>query len=69
LRDVVSISASQREMQRHAMRVYDDVMFAARLSSVRRIWPGFFPAPIARTDDESITTLGAGVKHWLDLSP
>ena len=53
LGDVVSIRCAQGDRERDALRVDDEVVFAAELAPVRGIRAGFFPASTARIDELS----------------
>lgn len=62
LRDVDAVRAGQDDCERDALRVDDEVVFAAELAPVRRIWAGFFPASIART--EELSTMARAMSSW-----
>jgi hypothetical protein len=53
LRDIVAIRAGQDDADRNAVRVYEDVVFGSWSCAIGGVWPSFWPAPKARTDDES----------------
>ncbi|GHC95008.1 hypothetical protein GCM10010309_80910 [Streptomyces violaceochromogenes] len=55
--DVVAVSASQRDRERDALAVGDDVVLTARPCAVDWAGPAFGPRRAARTWDESITAL------------
>jgi hypothetical protein len=57
LGDVIAVAAGQREGQRDAVAVADDVVFRAGLAAVDRARPGFGPPFKARTCELSITAL------------
>jgi hypothetical protein len=54
--DVVTIGTGQDDRERHAVCVGRDVVLGARSRTVYGVRPSFWPAPIARTEDESTTT-------------
>lgn len=53
LRDIVAVRAGQDGADRNAVRVYEDVVFGPWSCAIGGVWPSFWPAPTARTDDES----------------
>ncbi|CBG67282.1 putative putative racemase [Streptomyces scabiei 87.22] len=53
--DVVAVSAGQRDCERDALSVGEDVVLAARPCTVDRAGPAFGPRRAARTWEESIT--------------
>lgn len=53
LGNVVTVRCTQDDRERDALRVDDEVMFAAELAPVRGIRAGFFPARTARIDELS----------------
>jgi hypothetical protein len=53
LRDIVAVRAGQDRADRNAVRVYEDVVLGPWSCAIRGVWPSFWPAPTARTDDES----------------
>ncbi len=53
LRDIVAVRAAQDCADRNAVRVYKDVVFGPWSRTIGGVWPSFWPAPTARTDDES----------------
>jgi hypothetical protein len=53
LRDIVAIRAGHDDADRNAVRVYEDVVFGSWSCAIGGVWPSFWPAPKARTDDES----------------
>ena len=53
LRDIVAVRAGQDHADRNAVRVYEDVAFGPWSCAIGGVWPCFWPAPTARTDDES----------------
>lgn len=53
LGNVVTIRSGQDDRERNALRVDDEVVFAAELAPVRGIRAGFFPASMARIDELS----------------
>lgn len=55
LRDVVAVSTGQRDRERGALPVGDDVVLAARTCAVDRAGTAFGPRRAARTWEESIT--------------
>lgn len=62
LGDVVAVRAGQDDRERDALRVDDEVVFAAELAPVRRVRAGFFPASIARTDE--LSTMARARSSW-----
>ena len=53
LRDIVAVRTGQDHANRNAVRVYEDVVFGPWSCAIGGVWPSFWPAPTARTDDES----------------
>lgn len=53
LRDIVAVCTGQNRADRNAVRVYEDVVLGAWSCAIGGVWPSFWPAPTARTDDES----------------
>jgi hypothetical protein len=53
LRDIVAIRACQNRADRNAVCVYEHVVLGPRSRAIRGVRPSFWPAPTARTDDES----------------
>jgi hypothetical protein len=53
LGNVVAVRCTQDDRERDALRVDDEVVFAAELAPVRGIRAGFFPASTARIDELS----------------
>lgn len=53
LGNVVTVCCTQDDRERDALRVDDEVVFAAELAPVRGIRAGFFPASTARIDELS----------------
>jgi len=53
LGDVVAVRASQDRADRNAVHVDEDVVSGHRSRAIRGVRPSFWPAPTARTDDES----------------
>ena len=53
LGDVVTVCAGQCHTDWHSVGVYQDVMLRTWSRTIRRVWPGFSPAPTARTEEES----------------
>jgi hypothetical protein len=53
LRDIVAVRAGHDHADRNTVRVYQDVVFGPWSCAIGGVWPGFWPAPTARTDDES----------------
>lgn len=53
LRHIVDVRGSQDRGQRCAVGVGDDVVLGARSRAIRGVRASFWPAPTARTDDES----------------
>lgn len=53
LRDVVDVRSGQDRGKRRAVGVGDDVVLGTGSRAIGRVWPGFWPAPTARIDDES----------------
>ena len=53
LRDIVTVRTGQDYADRNAVRVYEDVVFGAGSCAIGGVWPSFWPAPMARTDEES----------------
>ncbi len=53
LGNVVTVRTGQDDRERNALRVDDEVVFAAELASVRGVRAGFFPASMARIDELS----------------
>lgn len=58
LRDIVAIRTRQDCADRNAVCVYEDVVFGPRSRAIRGVRPSLWPAPTARTDDESTTADG-----------
>jgi hypothetical protein len=56
LGDVVAIGPREDDRQRHPVRIGGDMVFGSRSRTIYGVWPGFWPAPIARTEDESTMT-------------
>lgn len=56
LRSVVPIGASQDDIERDAVGIDKQVVFAARLAPISRVRSGFFPPCTARTDELSAIT-------------
>lgn len=54
LGDVVTVCAGQYDAERHSVGVYEDVVLRTWSRAIRRVWPGFSPAPTARTEEESM---------------
>lgn len=54
LGNVVPVRRAQGDRERDALRVDDEVVFAAELAPVRGIRAGFFPASMARIDELSM---------------
>jgi hypothetical protein len=55
LRHVVAVGAGEPNGKRNALRIRDDVVFRAFLTTIGRVWTGFFAPPTARTDPLSTT--------------
>jgi hypothetical protein len=55
LSNVVSVGSGQHNAQRHAPALGQQMMLGACLAAVYRAGAGFFPAPTARTEEESAT--------------
>jgi hypothetical protein len=53
LRDIVTVRAGHDHADRNAVRVYEDMVFGPWSCAIGEVWPSFWPAPTARTDDES----------------
>ena len=53
LRDIIAVRAGHDHADRNAVRVYEDVVFGPWSCAIGGVWPSFWPAPTARTDDES----------------
>ena len=53
LGDVVTVCAGHCRTDRHSVDVYENVMLRTWSRTIRRVWPGFSPAPTARTEEES----------------
>jgi len=53
LGDVMTVCAGQCHTDRHSVGVYEDVMLRTWSRAISRVWPGFSPAPTARTEEES----------------
>jgi hypothetical protein len=64
LRDVVAVRAGQDRADRNAVRVYKDVVFGPWSCAIGGVRPSFWPAPMARTDDES--TAACEKSSWPD---
>ena len=54
--DVMAIGAGQNNRERHPVCVSSDMVLRAGSRTIYRVRPSFWPAPIARTEDESTTT-------------
>ncbi len=54
--DVMAIRTGQDDRERHPVCVGRDMVLGARSRTVYGVRPSFWPAPIARTEDESTTT-------------
>ncbi len=53
LRDVVDVCVGQDRGERGAVGIGDDVVLGTRSRAIGKVWPNFWPAPMARIDDES----------------
>jgi hypothetical protein len=56
LRDVIAIGTGQDDRERHPICICSDMMLGARSRTIYGVRPSFWPAPIARTEDESRIT-------------
>lgn len=54
--DVMAIGTGQDDRERHPVCVGRDMVLGPRSRAIDGAWPGFWPAPIARTEDESRIT-------------
>jgi hypothetical protein len=54
LRDIVAVGAGHDHADRNSVGVYEHMVFGPWSCAISGVWPGFWPAPTARTDDESI---------------
>jgi hypothetical protein len=61
LGNVVAVRCTQDDRERDALRVDDEVVFAAELAPVRGIRAGFFPASTARIDELSTSALDKSI--------
>jgi len=53
LRNVMAIGSGQNDIERNALPLGEQMVFGTRFASVYWTWPCFFPAPTARTKEES----------------
>jgi len=53
LGDIVAVCAGDDRADWNAVRVYEDVVLGAWSCAIGGVWPSFWPAPTARTDEES----------------
>jgi hypothetical protein len=56
LRDIVVVGASENRRQRNALRIREEVVFAARTTAIGWVRSSFFPAPTARIEELSAMT-------------
>jgi len=54
--DVIAIGTGQDDREWHPIGVGSDMVLGARSRTIYGVRPGFWPAPIARTEDESTIT-------------
>lgn len=54
--DVMAIGSGQNDRERHSICVGRDMVLGPWSRAIYGVWPGFWPAPIARTEDESRIT-------------
>lgn len=54
--DVVTVCAGQDDRDRRAVRIGGDVVLGTWSRAIGGVRPCFWPAPIARTEEESMTT-------------
>jgi hypothetical protein len=54
--DVIAIGSGQDDREWHPICVSSDMVLGARSPAIYGVWPSFWPAPIARTEDESTIT-------------
>ena len=60
LGDIVPVGSRQARDERDAVRVREDVVFAARFTAIGWVRSSFFPPRTARTDELSTTARGVG---------
>jgi hypothetical protein len=56
LGDVMAMGTGQDDRERHPICVSSNMVLGARSRTIYGVWPSFWPAPIARTEDESRIT-------------
>jgi hypothetical protein len=64
LGDIVAVCTGQNRADWNAVGVYEDGVLGAWSRTIGGVWPSFWPAPTARTDDES--TAACEKSSWPD---